>query len=75
VLLCSIKAESSLRTWGIRLATKIGFLKARVAVARKIAVIMMAMWKTGASFDPDKSKPQVLQPEEAGLDPVHISGT
>jgi transposase len=75
VLLRTIKTESSLRTWGLRLATKIGFLKARVAVARKLAVIMMAMWKTGASFDPDKSKPRFLQPEEAGLDPVRISGT
>lgn len=74
VLLCSIQAESSLRSWGLQLATKIGFLKARVAVARKLAVLMMTMWKTGEPFAPDYRRPRFLQSEEAGLDPVQISG-
>jgi Transposase and inactivated derivatives len=75
VLLRTIKTESSLRTWGLQLATKIGFLKARVAVARKLAVIMMAMWKTSTTFHPDESRPRLLHPEQAGLDPVRISGS
>lgn len=75
VLLRTIKTESSLRTWGLQLATKIGFLKARVAVARKLAVIMMAMWKTSTTFHPDESSPRLLHPEQAGLDPVRISGS
>lgn len=52
VLLCSTKSESALRIWGLRLAEKVGLNKARVAVARKLAVLMLHMWKTGASFDP-----------------------
>lgn len=74
VLLRTIKTESLLRTWGLQLATKIGFLKARVAVARKLAVIMMAMWKTSTTFHPDESRPRLLHPEQTGLDPVRISG-
>ena len=58
VLLCSIQAESSLRSWGLQLAKKIGFLKARVAVARKLAVLMITMWKTGEPFAPDYRRPR-----------------
>jgi hypothetical protein len=64
-----------LRSWGLQLATKIGFLKARVAVARKLAVLMITMWKTGEPFAPDYYRPRFLQSEEADLDPVQISGT
>jgi transposase len=41
---------SSLKAWGLRLARVAGFKKARVAVARKLAVILHAMWKTQAPF-------------------------
>jgi alpha-D-ribose 1-methylphosphonate 5-triphosphate synthase subunit PhnL len=37
---------SRLKAWGLRLAQVSGFKKARVAVARKLAVILHAMWKT-----------------------------
>ena len=75
VLLCRIEIESRLRTWGLELAQRIGFLKARVAVARKLAVIMLAMWKSGSPFYADGEPSLFLQREEAGLDPVLISGT
>lgn len=52
VLLCSTKAESALRTWGLELSKKVGLRKARVAVARKLAVVMLHMWKSGSDFDP-----------------------
>ncbi len=52
VLLCRIERDSSLRSWGLRLADRVGFLKARVAVARKLAVVMLEMWKSGSSFRP-----------------------
>ena len=74
VLLCKIEEESSLRSWGLQLANRVGFLKARVAVARKLAVIMIEMWKSGSSFCPDMSHSPYLLREEAGLDPVQISG-
>ena len=75
VLLCRIEIESRLRTWGLELAQRVGFLKARVAVARKLAVIMLGMWKSGSPFRADAATALFLQQEEAGLDPVLISGT
>jgi transposase len=41
---------SALKAWGLRLAKRCGFKKARVAVARKLAVILHAMWKTNTPF-------------------------
>lgn len=52
VILTRVKTESSLRTWGLGLRERIGFKRAATAVARKLAVIMHAMLKTGEVFDP-----------------------
>jgi transposase len=41
---------SRLKAWGLRLAKACGFKKARVAIARKLAVILHAMWKTKTTF-------------------------
>ena len=49
-LLTRTTAFSSLKAWGLRLAQTSGFKKARVAVARKLAVILHAMWKTHTEF-------------------------
>jgi transposase len=49
----SIVAGSTLRTWGLQLRERIGFKRAAVAVARKLAVIMHAMLKTGELFNPN----------------------
>jgi transposase len=43
-------AFSSRKAWGLRLAKSAGFKKAKVAVARKLAVILHAMWKTNTPF-------------------------
>jgi transposase len=43
-------ASSGLKDWGLRLARKAGFRKAKTAVARKLAVILHAMWKNGTEF-------------------------
>src|SRR4051812_28057819 len=43
VILTRTSAESSLRTWGLKLKDRIGFKRAAVAVARKLAVVMHAM--------------------------------
>jgi transposase len=40
----------ALKTWGLRLAKRSGMKKAKVAVARKLAVIMHQMWLTGEEF-------------------------
>jgi len=47
--------SSHLKTWGLKLAKVSGFKKARIAVARKLAVILHAMWKTNTSFRWDQS--------------------
>ena len=49
-LLTRTTAFSSLKAWGLRLAKTSGFKKARVAVARKLAVTLHAMWKTNSEF-------------------------
>lgn len=52
VILTRTMADSSLRTWGLKLREKVGFKRAAVAVARKLAVIMHAMLRTGELFKP-----------------------
>lgn len=49
-ILTRTHAESELRTWGLKLREKLGFKRAAVAVARKLAVIMHAMLKSGELF-------------------------
>jgi transposase len=51
VMLTRTHAECGLRAWGLRLKDKLGFKRAAVAVARKLAVIMHAMLVSGQRFD------------------------
>lgn len=51
VILTRTSADSALRTWGVKLREKVGFKRAAVAVARKLAVIMHAMLRTGEPFE------------------------
>lgn len=55
VILTRSRAESDLRRWGIKLREKIGFKRAAVAVARKLAVIMHAMLRSGDPFNTAKA--------------------
>jgi transposase len=41
---------SSLRAWGMNVAKRRGMVRARVAVARKLAVILHRMWADGSVF-------------------------
>lgn len=41
---------SSLRAWGMAVARRRGMARARVAVARKLSVILHRMWRDGADF-------------------------
>ena len=50
VILTRTKADSALRIWGLQLREKIGFKRAAIAVARKLAVIMHTMLRTGELF-------------------------
>jgi transposase len=51
VILTRSSAESDLRSWGLKLRERLGFKRAAVAVARKLAVTMHAMLKTGTAFN------------------------
>ncbi len=51
VILTRTRNESGLRSWGLKLRERLGFKRAAVAVARKLAVIMHSMLKTGEVFN------------------------
>jgi len=50
VLLTRVAKWSMLKAWGVRLAKRSGLRKAKVAVARKLAVILHRMWIEGTEF-------------------------
>jgi transposase len=46
------KRDSALHDWTLRLEHRRGRRPSRVALARKLAVIMLAIWKSGGHFEP-----------------------
>ena len=50
VMLTRAVRWSSLKAWALRLAARAGMRKARVALARKLAVILHRLWVDGTSF-------------------------
>lgn len=61
IMLTHFKGFSSLKAWRMKIAKKRGHKRACVAVARKISVMMHAMWRDGSSFQlktPATEKPQ-----------------
>jgi transposase len=46
------KPDSTLRKWTLRVEQRRGRLPSRVALARKLSVIMVAIWKSGGHFEP-----------------------
>jgi transposase len=63
VLLTRVRADSVLRRWGLALKKRLGFKRAATAPARKMAVVLHAMWKSGTAFD--------AQPGVAAADARH----
>jgi hypothetical protein len=49
-LLTRVPKWSALKAWGLRIAKRSGLRKAKVAVARKLAVILHRMWVDGTEF-------------------------
>lgn len=49
-LLTRSRKWSGLRAWGMQVAKRRGMARARVAVARKLAVILHQMWRDGTAF-------------------------
>jgi transposase len=50
VILSRVKKTSSLRDWAAAIARRSGPGKARVALARKLSVILHSMWRSGEPF-------------------------
>ena len=56
-MLTRFKGRDVIKTWGLKLAKTKCHAKARVAVARKLAIVMHAMWRDGTFYvgDPNAS--------------------
>jgi len=57
-LLFRSKKPSALRAWGLRLAKRTSMKIACVAVARRLAVILHAMWRDGTEFQFSEAGPK-----------------
>lgn len=49
-LIRQVKRFSTLKSWAVRLAGRKGFRKAAVATSRKIAVLLLTLWRDGTEF-------------------------
>jgi len=50
VLLSRVTRFSALKRWGLEVAKRRGMKRAKVAVARKLAVILHRIWIDGSTF-------------------------
>jgi transposase len=50
IMLTRSRSANPLKSWGAKLAKRAGFKKARVALARKMAVVLHRMWLDGTDF-------------------------
>lgn len=57
VLLTRVRRWCALKAWGMRIAKRAGARRARVALARKIAVILHRMWLNGTNFQWETQAP------------------
>ena len=53
-LLTTWGGRSALKSWGLRLVKRVGAKKARVAVARKLACLLLGLWKAESHYDEDQ---------------------
>jgi transposase len=51
VLMTRVRRSSPLKDWALRLAQRIGWKRASIAIARKLAVILHAIWRDGTVFE------------------------
>ena len=51
ILIAIVKKDCALKRWAMQLQERVGAKKARTAVARKLAVLMYKVWKSGEEFD------------------------
>lgn len=51
VLMTRVRRACPLKAWALRLAKRVGWKRASIAVARKLAVILHAIWRNGTVFE------------------------
>ena len=66
VLLTRTSKWSALKAWGMGIAKRAGMRRAKVAVARKLAVIMHRMWLDGSEFRFSAAEPSEERPVDGG---------
>lgn len=57
VLMTRVRRACPLKAWALRLAKRVGWKRASIAIARKLAVIMHAIWRDGTEFEWAKAEP------------------
>lgn len=50
IVIVRVQRFAALRSWAVRLAGRRGFAKAAVATERKLAVLMLTLWKNETAF-------------------------
>jgi transposase len=55
IMIKPVKKAGALKRWAMALAKRAGPRKAKVALARRLAVILHRMWVSGTPFDADKT--------------------
>ena len=55
VLIHHSKGWCALKSWAVRVARRRGLGKAKVALARKLAVVLHKLWTTGEDYRPKKA--------------------
>lgn len=56
----STAPDCALKRWHLALRERAGAKRARVALARKLAVILLAMWKSGTGFQLEPPRPAAI---------------
>lgn len=56
IMLTRTRQSNPLKLWGMKLAKRAGFKKARVALARKMAVVLHRMGVDGTDFGAPKAQ-------------------
>jgi len=56
-LLTTWSGRSALKSWGLALAKRVGAKKARVAVARRLACLLLRLWKDETHYEERSARP------------------
>jgi transposase len=73
-LMTRSKEGCALKRWGQAIAKRAGHRKAVVAVARRLSVIMLAMWRDGTLFEPGNPAPAARRSRKTAA-PRRVTGT